>query len=416
MMSEYNLEYIQKLRIHELRDFARQVGIASPTTMKKEDLISKIKAVMSSGDSSKLSEKSSSPDSLDFFSLLTSANSNLLNELLVKSSKNVENTVPNENGDLSNTLVMKKSMLNNINTPYAYSSSNFIGLSFNVGQGPIKYDEDISEMEGYLDIHPNGYGIVRSDGFMPSSRDAYLTMALVKKYKLKTGDYVTGKVKYILEGKPRVMFDILSVDNKHDSSLQSFDEVPYKKGNDTFYLDKFEMKITIGERLYVKNMSIEDAVKLGFDLVDENDACVKLINLKALPEECFESHQKMQIINCEFNKTESDVVDTIELVLERVKREFERGKSNVIMIYNFSELIRMYNVAMEGCYTFNKFNAQALNKLRNIMYTAKYSDTKRNVTIMCIDRVGVSEDVQTIVNSEFMPLFNTKYDFNDFRK
>ena len=76
----------------------------------------------------------------------------------------------------------------------------------------------------------------------------------------------------------------------------------------------------------------------------------------------------------------------------------------------------MYNVAMEGCYTFNKYNAQALNKLRNIMYTAKYTDSKRNVTIMCIDRAEVAEDVQTIVNSEFMPLFNTKYDFNDFRK
>ena len=212
------------------------------------------------------------------------------------------------------------------------------------------------------------------------------------------------------------MFDILSVDNKHDLSVQSFEEVPYNKGNDTFYLDKFEMKITIGERLYVKNMSLEDAYKLGFDLVDENDSCVKLINLKALPEDCFDSHQKMQIINCEFNKTESDVVETIELVLERVKREFESGKSNVIMIYNFSELIRMYNVAMEGCYTFNKYNAQALNKLRNIMYTAKYTDSKRNITIMCIDRAEVAEDVQTIVNSEFMPLFNTKYDFNDFRK
>ena len=67
-------------------------------------------------------------------------------------------------------------------------------------------------------------------------------------------------------------------------------------------------------------------------------------------------------------------------------------------------------------YTFNKYNAQALNKLRNIMYTAKYTDSKRNVTIMCIDRAEVAEDVQTIVNSEFMPLFNTKYDFNDFRK
>ena len=41
-MKGNSLEYIQKLRIHELRDFARQIGVSSPTTMKKEALIEKI--------------------------------------------------------------------------------------------------------------------------------------------------------------------------------------------------------------------------------------------------------------------------------------------------------------------------------------------------------------------------------------
>ena len=41
-MNQYSLEYIERLRIHELRDFARRIGVSSPTTMKKEELIDKI--------------------------------------------------------------------------------------------------------------------------------------------------------------------------------------------------------------------------------------------------------------------------------------------------------------------------------------------------------------------------------------
>ena len=108
-MSGYNLEYIQKLRIHELRDFARQIGISSPTTMKKEELIDKIQDIMGNKKLSSISEKSNNNESLDFFSLLTSPNSDIINDLIIKSSK-VEGHEPviNENGDLSNTLVMKK--------------------------------------------------------------------------------------------------------------------------------------------------------------------------------------------------------------------------------------------------------------------------------------------------------------------
>lgn len=417
-MSGYNLEYIQKLRIHELRDFARQMGVPSPTTMKKEELIEKLRVLMSKSDNATSNEQSTMPDGLDFYTLLTLPNSNIINDLIMKSSNNEsKRSYTNENGDLSNTLVMKKNALINSNTAYAHSSNDFVSFNLNVCQNQASYGNEITEMRGYLDIHPNGYGIVRKDGFFPTSNDAYVTLALIKKYKLKKGDWVYGKVKYILENKPRVMYDILSIDNGDKVEYNTnFEEVPYTKGNDTFYLDKFDMKITIGERLYIKNMSISDAVKLGFDLVDENGVDVKLINLKALPEEYYKSHQKMQIINCAFNKTESDVVDTMELIVERVKREFERNKSNVIIIYNFSELIRMYNVAMEGCYAFDKFNVKALNKLRNIMYTAKYADAKRNVTVICIDKQDVVEDVKSLVSSEFMPLFNTKYDYNDFKK
>ena len=276
-------------------------------------------------------------------------------------------------------------------------------------------DLDVSEIEGYLDIHPNGYGIVRYNGFVPDSRDAYLTLALIRKYNLKKGDFVRGKVKYILENKPKIMFDIISIDgNADDKNFVSFDDTPYVKYGEEYYLEKFrKFHLAKGERIYIKNMSIEVAVKFGFDIVDENGVNVKLINLKALPEESYKSHQKMQVINCQFNKTEKEAVEAVELVVERAKREFESSKPNVVIIYNFSELIRMYNAAVEGFYTYDKFNAKAINQLSNIMCSAKFYDNKKNISLICIDKNDAGEDVKTLINSEFMPLFNKKYDMNE---
>ena len=408
-MNGFNLEYIQKLRIHELRDFARQVGVSSPTTMKKEDLINKIQELIGE-DKSETGEQLSNQAPIDFFKLLTSPNSNIINELVAKSTKKIKNDDEDKYG---NTLVYKKSSVTNPNTPYA--TNDYISFNLQLSQNDTPFGNDVSEIEGYLDIHPNGYGIVRYNGFVPDSRDAYLTLALIRKYNLKKGDFVRGKVKYILENKPKIMFDIISIDgNADDKNFVSFDDTPYVKYGEEYYLEKFrKFHLAKGERIYIKNMSIEDAVKFGFDIVDENGVNVKLINLKALPEESYKFHQKMQVINCQFNKTEKEAVEAVELVVERAKREFESSKPNVVIIYNFSELIRMYNAAVEGFYTYDKFNAKAINQLSNIMCSAKFYDNKKNISLICIDKNDAGEDVKTLINSEFMPLFNKKYDMNE---
>ena len=92
---------------------------------------------------------------------------------------------------------------------------------------------------------------------------------------------------------------------------------------------------------------------------------------------------------------------------------FNKNKSNVVIIYNFSELIRMYNVAIEGYFTYDKFNAKAINKLSNILSMAKYFDGNKNLTLICIEKTDVNEDVKTLITSEFMPLFKVIYDMNE---
>lgn len=388
----YNLEYIEKLRIHELRDYARKLGVSSPTTMKKEELLSNILEIVSSKGLQ--SSSKSEQEGLDFFALLTAENSGILSDLLDGNNKKTKNAMLiKKNHKVDNGILD----LNNME-PFAYT----------IGQKSADYSsEDIVSLSGYIDIHSNGYGILRYEGFVPNDNDAFFTSALVKKYNLKKGMFISGNAKYVIEGKPRVLYEITEIQDKSAlKNAENFDNLALNGLGEELYLDKHSLTIRLGERAYINSATLDEIVSFGYDVVEENSAYVKLINLKAKPEDNYKSNGKLEIINVPFSKTELEVINTVDLVLERVKREYEIGKSNVVIIYNFCELIRLINSAYEGCYDFSKLNAKTINKVYNILYTARHFQKDKNCTIICVDKNGVTRDMQSIMELEFLPLFN----------
>lgn len=389
-MNNYNLEYIDKLRIHELRDYAKKIGVSSPTTMKKNELICEITSILDNKDFDKFGNKINIQEDLDFFELLSVDNSSVLEELLSKDKSN------------ENTILMKK------NNSYNDIKSLDEVFTFKLRQNEAEYgNNNVCSVKGYVDIHPNGYGILRYDGFVPSDKDSYFTSSLLKKHNLKKGQFIVGNSKYIIEGKPRVVFEITKVQEKNlIKNSKDFEEIEHNGLGDVLHLEKFELDLKKGERQYIENMQLDDAVSLGLDIVEENSSYVKFINIKAKPEEYYKTNGKLEIINVPFNKNEIEVINTVDLVFERVKREFELNKSNVIIIYNFSEFIRMVNVAFEGCLDFSKFNAKAINKIYNILYIAKYLDDNANSSLLCIDKNGIPRDISSIMELEFIQLFN----------
>jgi len=406
-MIEYNIEHIEKLRIHELRDFARSMGVQSPTTMKKKDLISRINSLLKNenGNPLKTFKNSKTDDVIDFFSLLTSNNSSVLDDLIAQSLKKEEKK--NQKEDASKTLIVKKKPIVAGDDNMYYPADEFYGVNLKLKQDYATYDNPYEIFGGYVDIHPSGYGIVRRNGFVPGDQDIYLAKPWVIKHKIKKGYFVQGKVKEVIDNKPKVMYEIISIDgNKDAKKTKLYEDFDYNGIGSTFYFDKFALNVNKGSRTYINSASLQDSVKLGYDIVEENSASVKLINIKSRPEEEYKSDQKLEIINCPFNKTEVEIVNAVELVVERIKREFEYGTSNVLIIYNFSELIRIFNAAIEGFYDFQKFNIKATNKISNILYLAKHVNEKLNVSIICIDKNGVPEDLKQIMNSEYIQIFN----------
>ncbi len=403
MNNEYSMASIEKLRIHELRDFAKSVGISSPTTMRKNELIAKISSIVGSSDASADNKHIVTQDSIDFFTLLTTDNNNLINSLLKSTEKDAPKKIETK---AANTVIMRTK-----DTPYSelgYSGNSYVGFSFKLNQNEAPYYVNSPDVvEGYLDIHPTGYGIVRYNNFVPDEKDVYITSNMVKQNKLFKGYKVRGKVREILAGKPKIMYEIQNIDIQQErSKMTTFEEYPYSPFGKEFYLNDFKYSIKSGERVYIDKLSYVDTVKLAKELQLENALNVKVINIKAKPEDYIQGTEKVNLINCLFSKSETEVVNAVELVVERVKREFEMNHNSLIIIYNFSELIRIFNAAIEGFYEFGRYSAQAITRIKNILNVAKYVGKYMSSTIICVDRNGVPRDLQDIFEVEFMPIFS----------
>jgi len=59
---------------------------------------------------------------------------------------------------------------------------------------------DCIDSSGVLELHMDGYGFLRAATLMPSSKDIYVSMAQIKRFGLRNGDYVTGKTRVQREG------------------------------------------------------------------------------------------------------------------------------------------------------------------------------------------------------------------------
>ena len=48
---------------------------------------------------------------------------------------------------------------------------------------------------GLLDVLPEGYGFLRTSGYLPGQQDIYVSLSQVRRFMLRKGDTVTGKVR-----------------------------------------------------------------------------------------------------------------------------------------------------------------------------------------------------------------------------
>lgn len=232
---------------------------------------------------------------------------------------------------------------------------------------PPEMTED-NKAEGVLEILPDGFGFLRGENYLSTENDVYVSPNQIRKFGLKTGDFVTGVTK---PENPNEKFKglmyIYYINGDHPSSGRSrkpFEQlVPIYPDEklvletdaetiSTRIIDLFS-PIGKGQRgLIVAPPKVGKTVLLKkvANSISVNHPNVKLIVLliDERPEEVTDMSESIdgEVIYSTFDQVASHHVKVAEMVLSRAQRLVEHGQDVVILLDSITRLARAYNLTI----------------------------------------------------------------------
>jgi len=221
---------------------------------------------------------------------------------------------------------------------------------------------------GLLDVLPEGYGFLRTSGYLPGQQDIYVSLSQVRRFMLRKGDTVTGKVRQPKDSEK--YFALLQIDSVNGMDPEeakqrpNFDKLTPLFPNERFRLETgpsdvtgriMDMVAPIGKG---QRGMVVSPPKAGKTTVLKNIASgiiqsspethVMVLLVDERPEEVTDWQRTVQaaeVVYSTFDKPPDQHIQVTELVLERAKRLAEMGQDVAIILDSITRLARAYNLA-----------------------------------------------------------------------
>ncbi len=220
---------------------------------------------------------------------------------------------------------------------------------------------------GILEIHPEGYGFLRAENFLPGNKDVYVSIAQIRRFGLRTGDHITGKTRPQREGdKYSALLYITDVNGIHPDELRdrvSFDDLtpiyPSKRitlensaNNSDLAIRLVDLiaPIGFGQRALIVappkagKTTILSKIANGITR-NYPDVHVMVLLVDERPEEVTDLRESIQgeVLASTFDEMPENHVRLAEMVLERAQRLVEQKKDVVVLMDSITRLSRAYN-------------------------------------------------------------------------
>lgn len=227
--------------------------------------------------------------------------------------------------------------------------------------------------EGVLDLLPEGYGFLRTSGYLTGKRDVYVSQSYVRRFALRRGDLVRGPIRANNKGSDKfpAIAEILEVEGlpleeHQELERPAFDDLtavsvadPLAVGVDgplANRLVELVAPIALGHRVLVigPRRSGRSTVlrSLARGVANQTvDAELIMLLVDARPEEVTLSRRDVPVTGvaaATFDRGAEDLVAVAELAVERAKRLVERGQDVVIVLDDMTSLGRAYEQGMQG--------------------------------------------------------------------
>ena len=226
--------------------------------------------------------------------------------------------------------------------------------------------------QGVLEVQAGGYGFLRANNCSPGPEDIYVSIAQIRRFGLRSGDYVVGKTreKRVGDRYSALMYiDSVNGDNPEAVRLRRpFDsltpihpnrrltlENPEGESDLAMRLLDFIAPIGLGQRaLIVAPPKAGKTVLLKkiAQAVRRNHPDIELIVLliDERPEEVTDLRRSVdaQVVYSTFDAPQENHVRVADMVYERAQRLVEQGKHVVVLMDSLTRLARACNALAPG--------------------------------------------------------------------
>ena len=285
--------------------------------------------------------------------------------------------------------------------------------------------EGFIEISGILDVLPEGYGFVRTGGYLPGNNDVYVSMSAVRRNELRRGDLIRGQVRPPTETEKYPALQRLDTINDEAPELargrrRFADLTPVypderlrmEHGKEFMTARTIDLVAPIGKGQRGLIVSPPKAGKttvlkdIAASITANNpEVYLMCLLVDERPEEVTDMERSIhgEVVSSTFDMPSEQHVAVAELVMERAKRLVESGRDVVILLDSITRLARAYNLATpaSGRILSGGVDSQALYPPKKFFGAARNIEFGGSLTILATALVDTGSKMDEVIFEEF---------------
>jgi transcription termination factor Rho len=289
------------------------------------------------------------------------------------------------------------------------------------------YSGELVEVKGMLDLRDEGYGFLRCDGYLASTKDVYVSISQARRFALRRGDYVEGACRPASNNEkyPALLrIDSISgLDPEAARERPRFEdltplfpdsrlnlEMPGDKDNLTARIVDLLSPIGKGQRGMIVSPPKAGKTTVMKQIAHSIEANNPEVHLMVLlvderPEEVTDMRRSVrgEVIASTFDRPADEHTQVAELAIERAKRLVEMGRDVVIVLDGITRLARAYNLAAPatGRIMSGGVDSGALYPPKKFFGAARNVEEGGSLTILASALVETGSKMDEVIFEEF---------------
>ncbi|WP_158880577.1 transcription termination factor Rho [Rhodanobacter sp. L36] len=284
--------------------------------------------------------------------------------------------------------------------------------------------------EGVLEILQDGFGFLRSadESYLAGPDDIYVSPSQIRRFNLRTGDYITGRVRHPKEGER--YFAMLRVDDINgDPPEASKNKMLFENLTPLFPRKAFKLERGNGSSEDITGRILDliapigkgqrglivSQPKSGKTMMLQNiaqaiqynhpEAHLIMLLIDERPEEVTEIARtvRAEVISSTFDEPAVRHVQVAEMVIERAKRLVEHKKDVIILLDSITRLARAYNTVIpsSGKVLTGGVDANALQRPKRFFGAARNVEEGGSLTIIATALTETGSKMDEVIYEEF---------------